>query len=99
MSEDEQALTSWRNKELASLITVMVGLAAHQHPDAIKAALGQVFDLSAVETSSQQLMLRLDDIYKEAQDLRALVHMLREQIDQLEHQASGLEAYLEMRHP
>lgn len=76
------ALARFRDEWFADLIAVVVGIAVERHPEAMKAALSTVFDLSSVEESERRMMLVLSDAQAQAQQARQEISDLRAELDQ-----------------
>lgn len=92
------AIKNYRDREFASIITVMVGIAAETHPEALRAALGKVFDLGALESEAKRLagvlQQRRDEAHQVLELLRAVyrgLDLIEERLDGLEYRAEKLE--------
>lgn len=67
--ELKAALQAVTLKKLSELFTCIVGLAAYEHPEELRSALGTVFDLSSVEARISDLHGRVTTIAMQAEHL------------------------------
>lgn len=92
-----RSLENYRNTSFANLITVIISIACSTHPEEIKKALEQVFDLSSVEFTARQTMAILQEVQKQATVTRQLLESIQKDIDDLELQLDGARFELEQR--
>lgn len=97
--EMKRALANFRDRQFADLVTLVIGLAARTHPEELRAAIASVFDLKAVEETTQRMMITLSNAQAEVRSIAAEVHSLTDQIhldvDQLEQRIDALQHDLE----
>lgn len=79
-----RALGRVRDTQIADLFTLIVGIAAEKNPTELRTALAQVFDLSAIESSHDRMMLVLTKAHETIDSLTARVRELERQVNQLE---------------
>ncbi len=87
MATRQQILTALEGScttQLAALLTLVMGLAAEKYPEEIRAAVGQVFDLTAVEATTRQMMAKLQAAQEEEQALRHRLADLARQVERME---------------
>jgi hypothetical protein len=95
-SRDEllRAAAQLRDRQLAGMVAVVIGLAAETHPEELRAALGKVFDLRAVEESTRRIMAVLADAqaaaHAAASETRHLLDAISQDVDRLEQRIDGL---------
>jgi hypothetical protein len=89
-SRDEmlRALAKFRDRQFAAMLTVWIGVAAETHPEELRAAIGQVFSLAAVEESTRRIMAVLADAqaaaHAAASETRHLLDAISQDVDRLE---------------
>jgi hypothetical protein len=76
--------------QFAELVTLVVGLAAETHPEELRRALQNVFDLSCVEQSLERIMQRLQGAHQEALETADKVRQLRRDLERAEARLSML---------
>lgn len=83
-----KALGLFRDHRLAEMLVILFGMAAETHPDMIKAALGQVFDLSCIEETTKRSVLiatkaqeLAQECYQKAQEAEQEIGRLRGELD------------------
>ncbi len=93
MSKDEllSAVGYARDRQMAELLTVVIGISAESHPEELRKALSQVFDLSAVEESARRAMLVLSEVQAQAYEVRELISAVQADVDALERRIGGVE--------
>lgn len=82
-NNSERAIARARDYQMANWLTLTVGLAAEQHPDVLREALGKVFDLSAVETNMRNMDQHVAAQWERLQDLRTEIAVLEEKVRRL----------------
>ncbi len=84
----EDALRHFRDGQFAALVVAMIGLVARTHPEELRAALAQVFDLKAVEQDARECNATTQWVREKVNEQRveaeARLQALHEQINRAE---------------
>ncbi len=87
MPDDREAevisLAYWRDGQRASLMAIDIGLAVEMHPEEVRRALAQVFDISAIEESHRRLALVLAQTQAQLAEVRDSLREAREETEEL----------------
>ncbi len=89
------ALSQWRDSAFADLIVVAMGLAALERPQELRKALGSVFDLSAVEKTTDRIAATVEHACHQAEEARHLLEELHRVLERIEKRLDGVEEFLE----
>lgn len=71
-------------KELGQCSALVIGWAAEAEPDILRTALRKVFDLSAIEDTTQRMNLHVKSSWLKATECRELVASIEEQLNEIE---------------
>ena len=82
--EVELALGKYRDSQFATLLVVAIQLAAKNHPEELRKALSQVFDLRVVEEQMKRILSTVAHVQQKVSDARALASRLELEIKALE---------------
>ncbi len=98
MSDQDEArrvLGHVRDGGFAALVLTTVQLVAETHPDLLRSALSQVFDLKALERDYRRILALQEEARKRFADDRELVSSIRKDIDRIEARIDALHFHLE----
>jgi hypothetical protein len=73
-----------RDRQLAEMMCVTIGLAAELYPDILRTALAKVFDLSAVEDMAKRVIAIATDAQQQAIQARELLVQVTADIEEME---------------
>lgn len=76
-----KTLSRYRDRQFADLLVLLIGIAADTHPQELRNALGQVFDLSAVEETTRRMMCVISKLQAETLALKHDLAQLRAEAD------------------
>jgi len=82
LTEEEllRATARFRDKSVADMVALAIGLAAETHPDIMREALGKVFDVTALEDMAKRAMLIVTQAKEKANETAVEVRILAEQV-------------------
>lgn len=83
-------LAGFRDQWWADLIVVAIALACEKYPHEMRAALGQVFDISGFEECAKRMKVVLDDAQARTQQLRELMIAQNEDLAAIEKRLDAL---------
>jgi hypothetical protein len=89
--DPELVLMFTRDRMWSEMITVLVGLAAHRHPEELRKALAHVFDLKAVEEAGARAMAVLTDIQQQVRAARQEAHELQQRVGSLRNEVARVD--------
>lgn len=95
MPDAATALGRFRDGYFAEMLTVWVGLAVETHPEELRKALAQVFDLRAVRGECHRAAAQAEEARRQVIALRAELHQLHRDKEHLETQLDGLRVRIE----
>ena len=75
--ESLRALATERDCQMAAFLTLWMAIAAEQHPEELKRAMGKVFSLQAIEEQGRRLEGVLGGLQAEAAELRYEINRLK----------------------
>jgi len=93
----KQAAANYRDRQFAEMLTMMLALAAETHADILRGALAKVFDMSAVERTTERVMASLNQLHKQHQAVLTSVMACNERLQRLEARIAALDEYLDRR--
>lgn len=89
------ALASIRNRQFAEMLLVVIGVAAETHPEELRAALAQAFDLSATEAVSRraaaECQLAAERCARLQAEVRAMADGVRKTLAEIEQRIEWIE--------
>lgn len=96
-SRDEMvaALAGFRDARFAELFTIMFGLAAERHPEEIKRAVGQVFDLHGVEEAHRRIMAALQETLERETEIADRQRQVLKKLDRLDERIDRMNLWID----
>ncbi len=79
-----RATMNARDRQLAEMVVLAIGLAAERHPELIRDALSKVFDLTAVEEHTKRMMALTITANESARESRYLLEQVHKEVDEIE---------------
>ena len=97
MDTDEMrlALIKARDRSMAEVLTIWIGIASELHPELLRNAIGKVFDIRAVEDDHRRLAQELGVLRSNYEQARILLEDLHIEIERQEKRRDVLIAQLD----
>jgi hypothetical protein len=100
------ALSRTRDERFAVMLTLAIGIAAETHPDELRKAMAQVFDLTAYEAEAvklsqtfSNLLILSDQAHNRLRETEERVKKAEAALDRLRETFGDINAFLRRKHP
>lgn len=91
----EAMLAGYTSRQLATLLTLTIGLAAQTHPEELRAALAKVFDLKCIDEMTKRTMATASAAQRTALEAVHLLEQVNADLEAVEKRIDGLNYELE----
>jgi hypothetical protein len=84
VTDAAERLAHYRDEQFAAFLAIAIGLAARTHPEELRTAFAQVFDLAAYEDMAKRAMLVVSHAQMQATEIRELLSALDDRLEKQE---------------